>query len=109
MPIYDYECKNCMCEFEEFSKVDNRENVECIKCGHSTKILISTVAKPVVYNYFDKSLQANITGPGQLSKVCRKLGVSEVTDKHIGCSYRETKIPSIADTFFKTKAQVLNN
>ena len=45
MPLYDFQCLCCLNEFEEISKISDREKVRCPKCGSKTKILLGNVNK----------------------------------------------------------------
>ena len=41
MPIYEYKCKNCDCEFELIQKLDDPEIQECTFCGGDAKRKVS--------------------------------------------------------------------
>ena len=47
MPLYEYECLSCGCEFEELVGLKAADSVLCKKCGKTTKRKMSSFA-PVV-------------------------------------------------------------
>lgn len=42
-PIYEYECANCGHEYEELSKIENREVSECPECGGEEVVILPSV------------------------------------------------------------------
>jgi len=41
MPIYEYRCPDCGCEFEQMREIDSRHEGTCIHCGSLAKLLTS--------------------------------------------------------------------
>jgi len=77
MPLYDFKCLRCGKEFEGFSKMNDRLNIQC-SCGGGTEILCSTVNK----DWFRKHINEDFDGTpievgskGQLKELCKKHGV----------------------------------
>ena len=56
MPLYQVQCKKCSKEFEEFSKVDDRNDIKC-ECSGETNILI----QPIVSHIFKPFFHPNLT------------------------------------------------
>ena len=43
MPLYEYKCKECGCEFEELGSFARADGVACVQCGSQrTERLMST-------------------------------------------------------------------
>lgn len=79
-PVYDYECKDCGLIWESVNKIENRNSEKC-KCGGRVKLLISTSAKPVIYEYYSEALDAHITGPNQRRKIMKEKGFADYDSK----------------------------
>lgn len=78
MPLYEFECLKCHLEFEEFSKIADRESVRCKGCGGKTKILLS----PPKRDWFRPWISEDFTGSpievrskNHLKELCEKHGV----------------------------------
>lgn len=41
MPLYDLKCTRCEHEFEAYSKINEREEVRCLKCKGACEVLIT--------------------------------------------------------------------
>ena len=41
MPLYNFYCKKCDCEFESLVSFSDREKVRCKKCGSLVKTQVS--------------------------------------------------------------------
>ena len=74
MPIYDYE--HCGQIWEGFNTIDER-NMELCSCGEHATIVIRNSARPVIYEYYDTGLGAQVTGPKQRQKIMRAKGLEE--------------------------------
>lgn len=75
MPVYKYICRECNKKWEAFHNIENRKNEWC--CEKRAKMLISTTAKPIVYEYWSENLDAMVTGRKQKSKLMKEKGVEE--------------------------------
>ena len=76
MPIYDYQCKRCELEWEEYHEIDDRDNEWC-SCGKRAKRLMKFNSKPVIYEYYSENLDAVITGPKQKQRIMKERDVVE--------------------------------
>ena len=56
MPTYRVKCKKCKDVFEEFAKVDDRNNIKC-ECGGDTDIMIC----PTTFQIFEPYWHPNLT------------------------------------------------
>jgi len=50
MPFYEYKCKDCGEEFEEFQGIFDEPLEICTKCGGEAQLLISKSTGKVIYN-----------------------------------------------------------
>jgi len=78
MPVYDYKCGKCDNQWEEYRKVEDRDSVFC--CEQLAKRLIAPVSRPVILEYYNESIDKNITGPKQRDALYKELDVHEVGD-----------------------------
>jgi len=75
MPTYDFVCKKCGRQWEEFVSMSERENEKCSKCGQLAETLISTPNLDIFKPFFEPNLSWNgdmITSRKQLRDLCRK-------------------------------------
>ena len=75
MPLYEYKCEKCKREWEKTHKVSDRHYEYC--CGEKAKLLVSKLARPVIYEYFSENLNANITGPAQKKRLMKEKNMRE--------------------------------
>ena len=79
MPLYDFKCPECEHEWEQFSKITQRNFILCPQCHEVRGVVqITTVAKPQVLEYYDENLDVKVTGPKQKMRHMRKEGIEEV-------------------------------
>lgn len=78
MPVYDYKCGKCDSQWDEFRPVADRDSVFC--CEERAKRLISAPSRPVILEYYNESIDRNITGPKQRDALYKELDVHEVGD-----------------------------
>ena len=76
MPIYEYKCGRCKRQWENFRKVADRNFMSC--CGRPAQRVITPVSKPVVLDYYNESIDRQITGPKQKERLYKELDVHEV-------------------------------
>ena len=76
MPVYNYVCDSCGRELELFNTVDNREYAMC-GCGSHARKVLSSIAKPIIHEYWSENLNAYVTGPRQKSRLMKERGVTE--------------------------------
>lgn len=80
MPLYRYECKDCLERFESFAKIDNRYDASCPECGsNQTQLLISManrgfVLEPQYFEHLDTE-PVWIKSKKHLKQECKKRGV----------------------------------
>ena len=48
MPNYQYRCKKCGKEFEEFQHIEDRNNAKC-ECGSDVELLIKPGRSPAIH------------------------------------------------------------
>lgn len=77
MPLYNYHCDNCGRDLELFNTVENRERALCGSCGNNARKVLSSIARPVIMEYYSESLDAYITGPRQKQRLMKAKGLSE--------------------------------
>ena len=77
MPIYQYKCKVCRKEFDEFKHIKDRNNTKC-KCGGDVQLLIKT-NKHMGIHIWKPYWEENIThqpvlveSKNHLKKLCKK-------------------------------------
>jgi putative FmdB family regulatory protein len=85
MPLYDLECEKCGEEFEAFSKIVERDEVRCPKCGGETKILICSSKqrdwfREGWYEEFDLH-PIYVKSKGHMKELCLKY---DVTSRALG-------------------------
>ena len=80
MPLYQVQCKECSKEFEEFTKVDDRNDIKC-ECGGETEIIIC----PVVSHIFKEFWHPNLDKKPVFIK--SKKHLKEESDKRNMTSY----------------------
>ena len=79
MPLYDFKCKSCMIEWEEFSKMDGKDDVRCERCGGEGVSLITIRSKPNVFmEEYDEGLDAVVTGPAHRRQIMKERHYEEV-------------------------------
>lgn len=76
MPLYSYEC--CGKVWDSFHTVEEREHEVCKFCGKNANKVISNRAKPIVYNFFSRSLGQHVTGRKQRYALMKEKGLEEV-------------------------------
>ena len=77
MPVYRYRCDYCNVEWEAFRIIEKRAESLCC-CGRIGRIIITSIAKPVIYDGYNEGLGAYITGPQQKRNIMRQKGLEEV-------------------------------
>ena len=77
MPIYDFKCKRCANEWEEFRSVVEKDKAWCIECGGDGISLISMYQRPHVYNYYCEELESHITGPQMRKNLMKSKGLRD--------------------------------
>jgi len=80
VPLYQLKCNKCSKEFEEFSRVDDRNDIKC-ECGGETSILI----QPVVSHIFEPFFHPNLDKKPVFIK--SKKHLKEESDKRNFTSY----------------------
>ena len=78
MPLYDFQCKKCSYEFEEFKKIKDYLTTSCPECGGESKLLITCRGRdwfrPFVSEDFDGT-PILVKTKEHYKKLCRKHGV----------------------------------
>jgi len=64
-------------EWDSAHKIKNRHKEKCPDCGEKAKLLITTTARPVVYDYYDNGLGERVTGPAHRRELMKKKGLYE--------------------------------
>ena len=76
MPTYDFECKDCTENFEDFAFINDRGDVKCPKCDGETKIVHNVGVAPHIFRegwYEHVSTKPlYITSKRQLLDACKK-------------------------------------
>ena len=68
-----------MIEWEEFSKMDGKNDVRCGKCGGESISLITIRSKPNVFmEEYDEGLDAVVTGPAHRRQIMKERHYEEV-------------------------------
>ena len=80
MPIYRLKCNVCDNVFEEFAKVDDRNDIKC-ECGGNTKIII----QPTTFHIFEPFWHPNLDKKPVYIK--SKKHLKEESDKRNFTSY----------------------
>lgn len=78
MPLYDYQCKKCNCEFEEVQKIEDRYNVPCPKCGRKSDLLITCSKRDWFRVHINEDFDGTpieVTSKKHLKELCKKHGV----------------------------------
>lgn len=76
-PVYDFRCKDCGLEWEEYHEIKDRDNEWC-GCGMKAERLLKFKTTPIIYEYYSENLGAQITGPKQKKRIMEERGVHEV-------------------------------
>ena len=77
MPVYRYRCNKCIDTWENFRNISDRKEEVCGRCGDQAEIVITSIAKPVIYDYYSESLGAYVTGPKQKRDIMRIKNLEE--------------------------------
>ena len=79
MPLYDFKCKSCMIEWEEFSKMSEKDNVRCERCNGEGVSLITIRTKPNVFmEEYVEGFDAVVTGPAHRRQIMKERHYEEV-------------------------------
>ena len=86
MPLYDFECTECLNKFEEFESYEKRLDVKCPKCSGKSQIVFSKRGSVIADEM--PPTKHPITGEIFTSKskfreVTRRHGCVEIGDSHL--------------------------
>ena len=79
MPLYNYKCRKCEHEFEEFKKIADRNDLVCPKCGQEVFIHIKP-RKDIAIQVWVPYVEENITHQPILVK--SKQHLKDLCKKH---------------------------
>ena len=80
IPYYDYLCRSCNHQFEEFRSIESRLNLVCPECFGSVKmILLRSPVQRSFTPYFDKSLGTHVSSTKDLQVKLKIMGLEETT------------------------------
>lgn len=93
MPLYDLLCLQCDEEWEAFSVVSGKDEIECPSgnCSVYGVTQITCRSKAHYYEEYDPQLSTRITGPAQREKVLRSKNLVEITRHDHGTTHQATK------------------
>jgi len=78
VPLYDFKCRECGHEFEELSKVEDKDSVPCKECSGKCDTLITTRGKDWFkegwWDDFDVK-PIYVSSKSQLRELCKKYEV----------------------------------
>lgn len=77
MPIYEYQCEDCVEQWETFHSVDTRKEEKCAYCDEKATLLMSVGARPIIEEYYSENLGAVVTGPKHRKELMRQKGLEE--------------------------------
>jgi len=97
MPVYAYRCKSCDYAFDGMNSVEERHNVQCVKCGGPVRIEICPV-NIICWPSFNHPTLGTVTGPRQRERRIAEMGLVE-SDKIL----TEMDIPSTSDSVLRTQ------
>lgn len=79
MPLYDYKCKKCGLEFENFACINDRNRVQC-KCGGKAELLITAKkTKDWFYPHWNEhfgNTPIYVRSRNHLRQLCKEHGVT---------------------------------
>jgi len=120
MPRYDYRCRDCFCQFESFSYINERYQKKCPECqSEFIEILLTTCNYQAFEPYDDPYLGVRITGREHKKQVVKGMGLTNVGDASFDEVERqaasnkrerkkaedETPLPQdFLDSYYKAKA-----
>lgn len=75
--MYDFKCLKCNNEFEDYAKIDDREDVLCPKCQGFTQVLITQgKAKDWFHPHYNEGLEEFVTSKKHYKQLCLKHNVT---------------------------------
>ena len=79
MPIYDLVCPKCDHEWEEFTSVTRKDEVNCSLCGTFGITLITCKSIPEVYGYYNPGFGAYVHSKKAESLIKKEKNLEELS------------------------------
>jgi len=108
MPNYDVLCNKCDIEFEEYAKVEDKDDIKCHTCGSVTQTLITQRGFQFLDGY-DPNLQAFVTGPKHRDKIMKEKGLEEVHKSEVTRINNDVIPPSKEEIGHKKMAKTVDS
>lgn len=96
MPLYEYECTSCGCEFEELVGLKSVDTVKCKKCGAETKRKMSSFAPVVAGGSPVETVDMSI---GREADKRWQLYNDKQSKRHNGKELKTVDVPKTGNTF----------